>query len=163
MLYKESASDGQVAFYTYLQLPSHDGTKILTVKIDPGAQVNTIPLRNYHLLFPKRLAKSKFPKDKALLPTNLTWISHNGLPKPFLGHYITEVMHDSEPRSYPTHFYMFEYTTSPNILLYYATSERLGIVIFKVPILAATSKVDYVALDPPSSSGQRKTNKSVTF
>ena len=54
-LYMESASNGQVTFYTCLQLPSYDRTKTMTVKIDPGAQVNTISLSKYHLLFPKKL------------------------------------------------------------------------------------------------------------
>ena len=162
-LYMESASDGQVVFYTYLQLPSHNGTKTMTVKIDPGAQVNTIPLSKYCLLFPKKLTKSKFLKAKAILPTYHTWISHDGSPKPFLGHFTTEVMHASEPRLYPTHLYVFEDTTSPHIVLSYTTLERLDIVAFKVPNLAATSKVDHVVLAPPSPSDQRKTIKNVTF
>ena len=137
-LYMESASNGQVVFYTCLQLPGCDGTKTMTVKIDPGAQVNTIPLSRYHVLFPNKFTKSRFPNAKAPLPTNHTWISHDGLPKPFLGYSIVEVMHATEPKSYPTHFYVFEDTTSPHILLSYATSERLGIVSFQVPNLAAT-------------------------
>ena len=92
---------------------SHNGMKGMTVKIDPGAQVNTIPMSKYHLLFPKKLTKSKFPKAKALLPTSHTWISPDDSPKPFLGHFITEVMHASEPRLYPTCFYVFEDATSP--------------------------------------------------
>ena len=43
-LYMESASDGQVAFFTCLHLPARSGTKTMVVKIDPGAQVNAIPL-----------------------------------------------------------------------------------------------------------------------
>ena len=54
-LYTESASDGQVAFYTQLQLLAWDGTKTMTVKIDPGAQVNTIPFSRYQTLFPRKL------------------------------------------------------------------------------------------------------------
>ena len=133
-------------FYTHLQLPSHNGTKSMTVKIDPGTQVNTISLSMYCLLFPKKLTKSKFPTAKALLLTNHTWISHDGSPKPFLGHSVADAMHASKPRSYPTCFYVFEDATSPHILLSYATSERLGIVSFKVPNLAATSKIDHVVL-----------------
>ena len=53
-LYTESTSGGQVAFYTCLQLPAQDGTKTMTVKIYPGAQVNTIPLSRYQTLFPKK-------------------------------------------------------------------------------------------------------------
>ena len=133
MLFTESASNGQVAFHTHFQMPSHDGSKAMTVKIDPGAQVNTINLSKYCTLFPKKLTKSKFPKAKALFPTQHTWIYHDGSPKPFLGHFVAEVMHAIKPRSYPTHFYVFENTTSPHILLSYATSERLGFIQFIVP------------------------------
>ena len=58
-------------------------------------------------------------------------------------------MHASEPRSCPTQFYVFEDTTSPHILLSYATSERQGIITFNVPNLAATSWVDNIDVPTP--------------
>ena len=158
----ESASDGQVAFFTHLHLPAQSVTKTMIVKIDPGAQVNTIPLSRYLTLYPNKLTKSRYPKAKTLMPTHHTWISYNGLPKPFLGHFIAEVVHAKEPRMYPIRFYIFEDATCPQILLSYATSERLGIVSFQVPNLAATHKIDQVAIQNPSS-GMRKTAKKVTF
>ena len=112
----------------------------MTVKIDPGAQVNTIPLSTYHVLLPQKLTKSRYPKANALLPTHHTWISHNGSLKPFLGHFIVEVLHATEPKTYPVCFYVFEDTTSPHILLSYTTLVRLGIVSFQVPNLVATNK-----------------------
>ena len=121
----------------------------MTIKIDPGAQVNTIPLKKYHTLFPNKLTKSRLLNPNALLPTAIIWMSHDGLPKPFLGHFVAEVMHASEPRSYLTHFYIFEDTTSPHILLSYATLERLGINAFNVPNLAVTSWVDNIAVPTP--------------
>ena len=111
----ESASDGQVAFYTHLHLPAQSGTKTMTVKIDPGTQVNTIPLSKYHNLFPNKLTKSRYTKAKSLMPTHHTWISHNGSPKPFLGHFIVEVAHAKEPRMYPVRFHVFEDATNPHI------------------------------------------------
>ena len=51
-LFTERASDGQVAFFTHLDLPAQSVNKTMVVKIDPGAQVNTIPLSRYHTLFP---------------------------------------------------------------------------------------------------------------
>ena len=85
-LYMESASDGQVAFFTCLTLPAQSGTKTMVVKIDLGTQVNTIPLSRYCTLYPNKLNKSRFPKAKSLMPTHLTWISHQwltkALPKP---------------------------------------------------------------------------------
>ena len=129
----ESASNGQIAFYSHLHLPTQSGTKTMTVKIDPGTQVNTIPLSKYCTLYPNKLTKSRYPKTKILMPSHHTWISHNGSPKPFLGHFIVEVMHAKEPRMYTVRFYVFEDAISPHILLSYATLERLGIVSFQVP------------------------------
>ena len=154
-LYMESASDGQVVFYTCLHLPARSGAKTMTVKIDPGNQVNTILLSKYSYLFPNKLTKSRYPKAKSIMPTHHTWISHDGLPKPFLGHFIVEVVHVKEPRMYPARFYIFEDTTNPHILLSHATSERLGIVSFQVPNLAATHSIDQVAIpDPPAAWGR---------
>ena len=136
----------------------------MTIKLDPGAQVNTIPLCKYCTLFPKKLNKSRFPKAKALFPTAHTWISLDGFPKPFQGHFVADVMHASEPRPYPTWMYVFEDATYPHILLSYMTSERLGIIAFNVPNLAATFLVDNVAMSTsPSQGGMRKTATCVTF
>ena len=132
-LFTESASNRQVSFYTRLQLPMKDGTKLMTVKIDPGTQLNTIPLSQYQKLFPHKVDNSRYPKPSSLCPTAHTWMLHDGSPKPFLGHFITEVQHAAKPRSYPTWFYVFEDATSHQILLSYATSERLGILEFRVP------------------------------
>ena len=160
-LFTERASDGQVAFYTRLDLPAQSGTKTMVVKKDPGTQVNTIPLNRYHTLYPNHLNKSRYPKAKSLEATNHTWMSHDGLPKPFLGHFITEVSHAKEPRMYPVRFYVFEDATNPPCLLSYATSERLGIVQFQVPNLAATLPLDHVAVLTPGS--KRKTTKKSLF
>ena len=105
----------------------------MVVKIDPGAQVNTIPLSRYCTLFPNHLNKSRYPKAKSLMPTHYTWISHSDLPKPFLGHFIVEIAHTKEPRIYSVRFYVFEDAINPPNLLFYATSERLGIVQFSGP------------------------------
>ena len=118
----------------------------MVVKIDPGAEVNTIPLSRYHTLYPNRLNKSKYPKAKSFMPTHYTWMSHDCLLKPFLGHFIVEVMHAKEPRTYPVRFYVFEDTTNPHILLSYTTLERLGIVSFQIPNLAATHSLDQVVI-----------------
>ena len=133
----------------------------MVVKIDPGTQVNTIPLNRYHTLYPNCLNKSRYPNAKILMPINHTWLSHDGLPKPFLGHFITEVSHAKEPRMYPVRFYVFEDATYPPNLLSYATLKSLGIVQFQVPNLAATHPLDQVAVQNPS--GKRKTTKKVTF
>ena len=161
-LYTDHASDGQVAFFTHLTLPAQNGTKTMVVKIDPGTQVNTIPLSRYHTLYPNKLNKSRYPKARSFMPTQCTWISHDGSPKPFLGHFIAEVVHVKESRMYPVRFYVFEDATNPHILLSYGTLERLGIVSFQVPKLEATHSLDQVVIHK-TPSGKRKTAKKVTF
>ena len=121
----------------------------MVVKIYPGAQVTTIPLSKYCTLFPNKLTKSRFSKPNSLLPTAHTWMSHDVSLKPFLGHFVAEVKHGSEPRLHLTHFCMFECATSSHILLSYATLERLGIIAFNVPNMAATSWVDNITVPSP--------------
>ena len=136
----------------------------MTVKIDPGAQVNTIPLRRYQKLFPYTFSESRYPEPGLLRSTSHTWISHDSKPKTFLGHFIADVNDSTEPRSYPTHYYVFEDATSFQILLSYATSERLGILEFKVPNLAAQSHIDTMTVTTsPTPGGLRKTAKCVSF
>ena len=103
-------------------------------------------------------------KPRTLSPTSHTWILHNGSPKPFLGHFVTEVQHATLPKTYPTHFYVFEDTTSLQILLSCAKLERLGILQFKVPILVAHSQVDSLSVPTsPAPGSLRKTTKCITF
>ena len=97
-LFTKRALDGQVASFTCLNLPAWSGTKTMVVKIDPGTQVNTIPLSRYHTLYPNKLNKSRYPKAKSLMPAHHTWVPHDRLPTPFLGHFIAEVAHAKEPR-----------------------------------------------------------------
>ena len=113
-------------------------TQQMTVKIDPGAQVNIIPLIWYWKIFPHKISETGLPKPSTLSPTSNTWISHYGSTKPFLGHFIANVQHATLPRLYPTQFYNFEDDTFPHILLSYATLERLGTLEFKVPNLRCT-------------------------
>ena len=160
----ERASDGQVSFYTCLLLPTKNGMEMMTIKINPGAQVSTIPLIQYQKLFPHKLIESRYPKPATLIPTAYIWISHNGTLKPFLGHFITKVNHAMLLRLYPTWFYVFEEATSPQILLSYVTSEHLGILEFKVPNLAAHSHIDTLTVHTsPTRGGLRKTAKCITF
>ena len=163
-LLTERASDGQVSFYTWLQLSTKNSMKLMAVKIDPGAQVNTIPLSRYQKLFPHKINESRYPKPGTLSPTSHTWISHDGTPEPFLGHYTAKVNHMTLPRSYPTRFYVFEDATFSQILFSYTTSERQGILEFKVPNLAAHSHIDTLTVpSSPTPGGWRKTAKCITF
>ena len=43
-LITDRASDGHTSFHTTLQIDTKQGAKSIPVKVDPGAEVNTIPL-----------------------------------------------------------------------------------------------------------------------
>ena len=139
------------------------GMKYLTVKIDPGTSVNTIPLSRYWKIFPQKIAENKYPKPSLLNPTSYSWISHNSSPQPVLGQFITDIRCVSQARSYPMCFFVFEDSMSLHILLSYATSEWLGILQFNVPSPAAQECIDVITF--PTISNLRKTVKSkiVTF
>ena len=96
----ECASNGQVSFYTHLMLPTKNGMKSIMVKIDPGAQVNTIPLNRYWKLFSHKINESRYPKQGTLIPTNQSWISHDDKPQTFLGHFMAEGNQTTQPSSY---------------------------------------------------------------
>ena len=99
-----------------------------------------------------------------LSPTSHTWMSHDSTSKHFLGHFIANVNYAAEPRSYPTSFYIFEDATSLQIMLSYATSERLGILEFKVPKLAAHSHTDTFSVPTSLTPGSlRKTAIHMTL
>ena len=89
---------------------------------------------------------------------------HDSSPKPFLGHFIANVQHAKLPRLYPTRFYVFEDTNSPLTLLSYATSERLGLLEFKLLNFMAQSHTDTLSVPTlPLPGSLRKTTKCVTF
>ena len=147
-----------------LQLSMKHSTKHIMVKIDPGVQVNTITLSRYHKLFPHKVTQASTSKQQAIHRTSQIRISHNDKLHTFLGQFVADDQHKSQPRSYHTNLYVFEYVMNPQILLSYATSEPLGILEFKVPNEAAESHIDAVTLPSPKpSSGFRKTAKRVTF
>ena len=132
--------------------------KHLTVKIDPGAKVNTIPLSRYRKIFPKKMTKNGYPKPLSLNTTSHSWISHDGKLQPFLGPIHCQHQACLPDQIMPDmHFYVFEDATSPHILLLYATSEQLGILQFSVPNLVTQVHIDASSL--PTPSGFRKTAK----
>ena len=63
------ALDGQTSFHTTLQMVTKQGSKSLPVKVNPSADVNTIPLTKYRKLFPAHFTKAGYLKLKALHPT----------------------------------------------------------------------------------------------
>ena len=120
------------------------GSKPIPVKVDPGADINTIPLSNYRKLFPIHFTKAGNLKQKSLQPTKHTWTAHNDTPQQFLGFFIADIHQKTTPEILPVRFYVFKDTTSPKILLSYAASERLGIVKFQIPNAILSTALDTI-------------------
>ena len=160
-LFMEWASDSWVSFYTCRMLPTKNGTKSMMVKINL-----VFRWTQYYWagIGSSSSIKSASPGTPNWHPYPHFWISHYGKPKPFLGYFIANVNHVTEPRSYATCFYVFEDATSPQFLLSYAMSACLGILEFMVLILVAQVHID--ALTVPTFSnlgGLRKIAKCITF
>ena len=84
-LYTDQASDGQISFHTTLQMVTKQGCKPLPVKVDPGADINTIPLTCYKTTFPQHFTKDGHLKKNVLRSTASTWSLHDGQKKTFPG------------------------------------------------------------------------------
>ena len=132
-LITDTALDGHTAFHTTLQIVPSQGCKNLQVKVDPGADSSVIPLSRFRTAFPKHFTKSGALKKSALQPTHATWSAHDGKRRHLLGYVVLNIQHKTTPQILPIKFYVFEDHTSPEILLSYAASSRLGIVQFTVP------------------------------
>ena len=111
------ASDGQTSFHTTLQMVTKQGSKSLPVKVNPGADVNTIPLSKYRKPFPAHFTKAVNLNQKSLHATRHTWTVHDETPEQFLVFFIADIHHKTQPEVLPIRFYVFKDTTSPKILL----------------------------------------------
>ena len=92
-LYTDRAPNGQRSFHTTLQLVTKQGCKSLLVKVDPGADVNTIPLSQYETLLPNHFTRDGHLKKNALRSTTSTWSPHDGTTKQFLGYFTIDIQH----------------------------------------------------------------------
>ena len=120
------------------------GSKPIPVKVDPGTEVNTIPLSTYRKLFPAHFTKAGNLKQKSLHPTKNTWTAHNDAPQQFLGFFIADIHHKTTPEILPVRFYVLKDTTSAKIPLSYAALERLGIVKFQIPNEIPSTALDTI-------------------
>ena len=96
-LHTDVASDGHTSFHTTLQMVTKQGSKPLPVKVDRGADMNTIPLTKYRKLFPAHFTKAGNLKQKALHPTRHMWTAHDETPQQFLGYFIADIHHKTKP------------------------------------------------------------------
>ena len=132
-LYTDWAPDGQTLFHTFLQMVTKQGCKPLPVKVDPGSDINTIPLTRYKTIFPQHFTKDGHLKMNVLRSTASTWSPHDGQKKHFLGFFAIDIQHKTLPKLIPLSFFIFEDTTNPFSLLSYSASIHLGKVEFKIP------------------------------
>ena len=95
------ASDGHTSFHTTLKMITKQGCKPIPVKVDSGAEVNTVPLSKYKKLFPAHVTKSGNLKTKALHPTTNMWTAHDMTPQKFLRYFITDIT-TQVPTRHPT-------------------------------------------------------------
>ena len=116
-----------------LQLVTKQGCKSLPVKVDPGTDVNTIPLSHYKTLFPNHFTKDGHLKQTTLRTIASTWSPYDGHTQHFMGYFTIDVQHKTSPQIIPFSFCVFENSTRPFTLLSYSTSIHLGIMEFKVP------------------------------
>ena len=155
-LYTDRAPDGHTSFHTTLQMVTKQGCKPLPVKVDPGADINTIPLTRYKTIFPQHFTKDGHLKKNTLRSTASTWSPHDGQRKHFLGFFTIDIQHKTLPTLIPLSFYVFQDSTSPHLLLSYSASIHLGIVEFKIPNEAKTNAT-------VSSVTNTRPNKTVSF
>ena len=126
----DTMTDGHTEFFTTLQVITSHGCKPLHVKVDTGAESISIPLFHFHKAFLKHFTRSEALKKSALKPMWMTWSAHDGTCQNFLGYIVLHIQHKTLPKTLLITFYIFEDSTSPQILLSYPTSSRLGIVWF---------------------------------
>ena len=137
-LYMDRAPYGPKSFHTTLQLFTKQGCKSLPVKVDPGADINTIPLSQYITLFPNHFTRDGQLKKNALRSMASTWSPHDGTTKQFLGYFTIDIQHKTSPQILPLTFYISKDISRPFTLISYPVSIHLGIVDFKVPNEAGT-------------------------
>ena len=77
----DTTYDGHTSFHTTLQIITSLGNKYLPIKVNLGADVNTIPASRYCMLFLKHFTKACSLKQNTLQPTAHTWASHDNTPK----------------------------------------------------------------------------------
>ena len=155
-LYTDWAPDGQTSFHTTLQMDTKQGCKPLPVKVDPGADINTIPLTCYKTIFPQHFTKDSHLKKNVLRSTASTWSLHDGQRKHFLGFFTVDIQHKTLTKLIPLSFYIFQDTTNPHSLLSYSASIHLGIVEFKIPNEAKANAM-------VSSVTNTRENKKVSY
>ena len=103
------------------------------MRVYPGASASTFLLSCFGKAFPQYFTQTGAIKEAALISTVVNWRAHNRMPQNILKYIVLDIQHKTLPQVLPFKLYVFEDFTSPDILLSYPTSSRVGIVEFKVP------------------------------
>ena len=146
------ASDGHTAFHTMLQMVTKHGCK--PIPVNSGAEINTVPLSKYKKLFPAHVTKSGNLKSKALYPTTNKWAAHDMTPQRFLGYFITDIQHRSQPDILQVRFFIFKDNTSPQILLSYSAKflpgPSISRLLFKKSVISGppSARINISAIFP---------------
>ena len=109
-----------------IRMPGKDGTMMMEVKVDPGAQPSCIPLHKFKTLFP-HLCRDGLPKEGLLDNTQNEFQSYNGGDMTCYGHLLIDVKDKVTKKYHPIRFYMMN-TDVPRILISHAASYWLGLV-----------------------------------
>ena len=112
-LYTDLAPDGQRSFHATLQMVTKQGCKCLPVKVDPGADINTIPLSHSKTIFLQHFTKDGHLKKNVLRSTTSTWSPHNSRKKQFMGFFTIDIQHNTSPKLAPLSFYILKIQQTP--------------------------------------------------
>ena len=125
------------------------GSKLMPAQVDPGPDINSIPISKYKTLFPAHFMKAgnlnRRHFNQQDTPGQLITTPCNSS----IGFFISDNYHKTQPEVQQVRFDVLKDTTCPKILLSYTASERLGIVKFQV-----SSKTPLTALDTITSSSK---------
>jgi hypothetical protein len=130
----------------------------LVAKLDSGSEGNTLPIKTFRRIWPRKLTAEGFPKPGAtvanLLPVKLT--AYNGLEIPNYGAIDIEIQapNTKKETSVTTRFYIVE--SEGPVILGYPSLKELNLVTFHCAITAnqpVTSVGDLKQLYPHSFDG----------
>ena len=127
-LYTDTDPDARSEIITNvtIRMPGKAGTKMIEVKVDPGAQPSCIPLHKFKTLFP-HLCRDGLPKEGLLDNTQNEFQSYNGGDMTCYGHLLIDVKDRVTKKYHPIRFYVMN-TDMPRILISHAAAYWLGLV-----------------------------------
>ena len=130
---------------------ARQGTMMMEVKVDAGAQPSCIPLHKFKTLFP-HLCRDGLPKEGLLDNTQNEFQSYNGGDMTCYGHLLIDVKDKVTKKYHPIRFYVMN-TDVPRILISHAASYWLGLVKVLCDNKAPRIKRQVASIDKKSNFG----------